>query len=159
MGNLILETEAPLTFERLRALLLEELRRQGAPYGIIVDEIAGGFTMTGRFFPNSFNVRALTCWRIYPDGRPDELVRGIDLVGTPLEAFGNLVATGDDPGIFNGYCGAESGSVPVGGASPSLLFSSLEFQLKNKGSDRPPLLDKPGVDPDGTSAVEHGGAR
>ncbi len=143
MGNLVIETSEPVPFDELREMLLEEVRRQDAPYGVIVDEIAGGFTMTGRFFPNSFNVRANSSWRVYPDGRPDELIRGIDLVGTPLEAFANILAAGDDPDVFNGYCGAESGSIPVSSVSPSLLFSSLEFQLKYKGSDRPPLLDKP----------------
>ena len=51
--------------------------------------------MTGRVTPNAFNVRASTTWRVYADGRPDELVRGIDLVGTPLVAFSNLIAAGD----------------------------------------------------------------
>ena len=156
MGNLIVETTRPRTDAELRAQLLEEVRRQDAPYGIIVDEIAGGFTLTGRNFPNSFKVRANSSWRVYPDGRPDELIRGIDLVGTPLEAFGNILATGDDPAVFNGYCGAESGSVPVSSVSPSLLFSSLEFQLKRKASDRPPLLDKPSLESRDDLAVRDG---
>src|SRR5690606_30324573 len=102
--------------------------------------------LTGRTMPNAFNVRANTTWRVFADGRPDELVRGIDLVGTPFVAFGNLVATGDDPQVFNGVCGAESGWVPVSAVAPSLLFSKLEFQLKEKGQERPPLLPKPRTD-------------
>lgn len=157
MGNLVIEVENGRPYERLRAQLIESVRKQDLEYGLIVGEIDGGFTMTGRRFPNSFNVRAATSWRVYADGRPDELIRGIDLVGTPLEAFSSIVAGGDDPDVFNGFCGAESGMVPVGGVSPSILFSSLEFQLKDKGSDRPPLLDKPGADPDG-EVREEGGA-
>jgi hypothetical protein len=114
-----------------------------------VDEIEGGFTMTGRVTPNAFNVRASTTWRVYADGRPDELVRGIDLVGTPLVAFSNIGAAGDDPKVFNGTCGSDSGWVPVSGVAPSLLFSKLEFQLKEKGQDRPPLLVKPAADDGG----------
>ena len=144
MGNTIVEVTDGIPFEQLRQQLLDEVEAQGLEYGVIVDEIAGGFTRTGRFFVNSFNVRSKTCWRVYPDGRPDELVRGIDLIGTPLEAFGNVIAAGDEPMVFNGFCGAESGSVPVSSVSPALLLSSLEFQLKEKGSDRPPLLPKPG---------------
>jgi TldD protein len=143
MANTILETRAPVPAARLRAMLLEEVERQGLPYGILVDELAGGFTMTGRVTPNAFNIRATTAWRVWADGRPDELVRGIDLVGTPLSALGNVVAAGDDPGVFNGYCGAESGSVPNSAISPSLLLRSLEVQKKEKGSDRPPLLPRP----------------
>jgi chemotaxis protein histidine kinase CheA len=100
------------------------------------------------------DVRASTTWRVYADGRPDELVRGIDLVGTPLVAFDNLIAAGDDPMVFNGTCGAESGWVPVSAVAPSILFRRLEFQLKEKGQDRPPLLAKPGLPEDGSSMTE-----
>ena len=120
------------------------MRRRGAPYGLIIDELAGGFTLTGRVMPNAFNVRAVTAWRVYPDGRR-EAVRGIDLVGTPLEALRNIVAAGGDPGVFNGYCGAESGSVPNAAVSPTLLIRSLEIQRKETDVDRPPLLPKPGA--------------
>jgi predicted Zn-dependent protease len=93
--------------------------------------------------PNSFNIRVSTAWRIYADGRPDELIRGIDLVGTPLVALGNIVAAGDEPGVFNGYCGAESGSVPNSAVSPSLFIRQLELQRKEKSQNRGPLLPRP----------------
>ncbi|HHO51257.1 MAG TPA: hypothetical protein ENK18_10385, partial [Deltaproteobacteria bacterium] len=143
MGNTLVEASSPVSRGALRSRLVEQLRRDGLSFGYVVDEIEGGFTLTGRITPNAFNVRAATTWRVFADGRPDELVRGIDLVGTPLVAFGNLLAAGDDPQVFNGTCGAESGWVPVSAVAPSLLFSRLEFQLKEKGQDRPPLLSKP----------------
>ncbi|MBX2797106.1 MAG: hypothetical protein KTR31_05545 [Myxococcales bacterium] len=155
MGNTVVEASRTSSDARLRSRLLAQVRRQGLPYGYIVDEIEGGFTMTGRVTPNAFNVRASTTWRVYADGRPDELVRGIDLVGTPLVAFSNLIAAGDEPAVFNGSCGAESGWVPVSAVAPSLLFSRLEFQLKEKGQDRPPLLAKPSAPAtDGSSDAE-----
>lgn len=143
MANTVVETSDPRSAQALRALLVAELKAQGRPFGLVVDEIDGGFTMTGRMFPNAFNVRAVTAWKIYADGRPDERVRTIDLVGTPLVALANLVAAGDDPAVFNGFCGAESGAVPNSAVSPSLLLRTLEVQKKEKGSDRPPLLPKP----------------
>jgi predicted Zn-dependent protease len=143
MANLVVETSAPVPAAQLRARLLAEVRAQGRPFGLLVDEIDGGFTLTGRMFPNAFNVRAVTAWRVYADGCPDERVRTIDLVGTPLVALANVVAAGDDPGVFNGFCGAESGYVPVSAVSPSLLLRTLEVQKKEKGADRPPLLPKP----------------
>ena len=105
--------------------------------------------MTGRMMPNAFNIRAVASFRVYADGRPDELVRGIDLVGTPFAAFSNLSAVDDSPQVFNGTCGAESGWVPVSAVSPAVLFDRLEFQLKEKRQDRPPLLDKPTEAPGG----------
>ena len=110
--------------------------------------------MTGRVTPNAFNVRASVTHRVYADGRPDEVVRGIDLVGTPLVAFGNVIAAGTERQVFNGSCGAESGWVPVSAVAPSLLISKLEFQLKEKGQERPPLLDKPVPPDDGSAALE-----
>jgi TldD protein len=154
MANTIIEVQKPTPKAGLRQRLIEQVRQQGLDYGYIVDEIEGGFTMTGRVTPNAFNVRASTTWRVYADGRPDELVRGIDLVGTPLVAFDNLIAAGDDPMVFNGTCGAESGWVPVSAVAPSILFRRLEFQLKEKGQDRPPLLAKPGLPEDGSSMTE-----
>jgi predicted Zn-dependent protease len=144
MANLVVETAAPVPAAELRAKLLAEVKAQGRPFGLLVDEIDGGFTLTGRTFPNAFNVRAVTAWKVFADGRPDERVRTIDLVGTPLVALANVAAAGDDPGVFNGFCGAESGAVPVSAVSPSLLLRTLEVQKKEKGAERPPLLPKPG---------------
>jgi TldD protein len=143
MANTIVENDEPVPFPALRRQLLDLVKKQGLPFGYIVDEIDGGFTLTGRVMPNAFNVRANAVWRVYADGRPDQRVRGIDLVGTPFAAFASIVAAGDDPTVFNGSCGAESGWVPVSGVAPSVLFSRLEFQLKEKGEDRPPLLPRP----------------
>ena len=85
----------------------------------------------------------LVVHRVYPDGRPDELVRGADIVGTPLSSFNKILATSDRPEVFNGYCGAESGSVPVSAVSPALLVSEIEIEKKQKSQDRPPLLSLP----------------
>lgn len=155
MGNTLIEASQTVSRETLRAKLLAEVRAQGLEYGYVVEDIEGGFTLTGRTTPNAFNVRATASWRVYADGRPDELVRGIDLVGTPLVAFKTLIAADDSPQVFNGTCGAESGWVPVSAVAPALLFRSLEFQRKEKGQDRAPLLDKPMPD-DG--AADAGGA-
>ena len=143
MANTIITTTDPRSEDQLRRTMAAELRRQGREWGLIVDEIGGGFTMTGRIYPNAFNVRATYAWKVFADGRPDELIRGIDLVGTPLVALTNVIAAGNDPAVFNGFCGAESGSVPNSAVSPSLLIRQLEAQKKESGSARPPLRPKP----------------
>jgi hypothetical protein len=91
-------------------------------------------------------VLPLVVYKVYADGRPDELVRGVDIVGTPLAALTKIVATGDTMEVFNGYCGAESGSVPVSAASPAILTSELEVQKKESSTDRPPILPPPAHD-------------
>ena len=129
-GNLMVESSKTLTNAQLRAKLIELVKQQGKPYGLLIDDIAGGFTFTGRGQPQAFQVEPLVVYKVFADGRPDELVRGVDIVGTPLAALTKIVATGDTPEVFNGYCGAESGSVPVSAASPAILTSELEVQKK-----------------------------
>jgi len=143
MGNLLVTVDQGESREVLRDRLRGLADEQGLEYGVLVDGIEGGFTETGRMTSNAFNVRAHNSWRIWVDGRPDERVRGIDLVGTPLVAFENLVGFGEAAEVFNGTCGAESGWVPVSAVSPDMLFSSLELQRKEKAESRPPLLERP----------------
>jgi hypothetical protein len=105
--------------------------------------VTGGFTNTARFGIQAFKVLPLVVYRVYADGRKDELVRGVDIVGTPLASFAKILATSDRAEVFNGYCGAESGSVPVAAVSPALLVSEIEIEKKSKAQDRPPLLPPP----------------
>ena len=149
-GNLLVESSKTMTNAQLRVKLIELIKEQGKPYGLLIDDIAGGFTFTGRGQPQAFQVLPLVVYRVFPDGRPDELVRGVDIVGTPLAALTKIVATGDTPEVFNGYCGAESGSVPVSAASPAILTSELEVQKKESSTDRPPILPPPAHDTQAT---------
>ena len=151
-GNLIVQSSKSVSNAQLRAKLIELIKQQGKPYGLLIDDIAGGFTFTGRGQPQAFQVLPLVVYKVFPDGRPDELVRGVDIVGTPLAALTKIVATGDTPEVFNGYCGAESGSVPVSAASPAILTSELEVQKKESSTDRPPILPPPAHD-----AIKTGG--
>jgi TldD protein len=145
-GNLIVESSKTMTDAQLRAKLIELIKQQGKQFGLLIDDIAGGFTFTGRGQPQAFQVLPLVVYKVYADGRPDELVRGVDIVGTPLAALTKIVATGDQQEVFNGYCGAESGSVPVAAASPAILTSELEVQKKESSTDRPPILPAPAHD-------------
>jgi predicted Zn-dependent protease len=132
------------------------MNRQGKPFGLLIDDIAGGFTFTGRGQPQAFQVQPLVVYKVFADGKPDELVRGVDIVGTPLVSLTKIMATGDTPEVFNGYCGAESGSVPVAAAAPMMLISEMEVQKKESSSDAPPTLPHPFHDPKGSG---NGGAQ
>lgn len=147
-GNLVVASSRTVKNADLRAALIAELRRQGKPFGLLIDDIQGGFTFTGRGMPQAFQVIPLVVYRVYADGRPDELVRGVDLVGTPLVSLTKIVATGDTPEVFNGFCGAESGSVPVAAVAPPILIAELEVQKKETSTDKPPILPPPAHDRD-----------
>ena len=149
-GNLIVSSTQAESFPELRQKLIELVKKQGLQYGLLIDDISGGFTFTGRGQPQAFQVTPLVVYRVFADGRPDQLVRGVDIVGTPLVSLTKIVATGDKPEIFNGYCGAESGSVPVSAVAPAILISEMEFAKKETSTDRPPVLPPPAHDPDAT---------
>ena len=142
-SNLIVEASETKTREELKAQLLAMAQAAGKPFGLLFDRIQGGFTITGRSLPNAFTVNPTVVYRINPDGS-EELVRGVDLIGTPLTAFSSIVAAGDDLAVFNGTCGAESGAVPVSAVSPSILVAQIEVQKKGKSQTRLPILPAPG---------------
>jgi len=142
-GNLIVTSSKTIPDGQLRLRFIDEIKKQGKPYGLYFEDIQGGFTLTTREMPQAFQVLPVMVWRVYADGRPDELVRGVDIVGTPLTVLTQIAATGDTTSVFNGICGAESGSVPVSAASPAMLFSEMEVQKRKYGDTRPPILPPP----------------
>jgi len=145
-GNLIVNSTNTVKDSELRQKFIEEIKKQGKPYGLYFDDIQGGFTLTQRASPQAFQVLPVMVYRVYADGRPDELVRGVDIVGTPLLSLNNIMLTGDTLQVFNGVCGAESGQVPVAAVAPAVLFSTIEVQKRRRGTDRPPILPPPGVE-------------
>ena len=145
-GNLIVTSTKTETDAALRAQLIEEAKKQGKPFGLYFEDISSGFAVTTRSSPQAFQVNPLVVWRVYVDGRPDELVRGVGIVGTPLAAMKRILATSDKSEVFNGECGAESGTVPVSAVAPAMLVSEMETQRQPQGTARPPILPIPGVD-------------
>jgi TldD protein len=145
-GNLIVTSTNTVKDSELRQRFIDEIKKQGKPYGLYFEDIQGGFTLTTRALPQAFQVIPVMVWRVYPDGRPDELVRGVDIVGTPLLSLNTIILTGDTLQVFNGICGAESGQIPVAAAAPAMLFSEIEVQKRAKGTQRPPVLAPPGFD-------------
>ena len=144
-SNLLVESKNQVSDARLRSMLIDEIKRQNKPYGLFFQEVTGGYTSTQRRGLQAFTVIPLIVYKVYPDTRPDELVRGVDIVGTPLASFAKILATSNTLEVFNGYCGAESGSVPVSAVSPALLVSEIEVQKKSHSQDRPPFLPRPSV--------------
>lgn len=142
-GNLMIRASSTVAAGTLRAMLIDEAKKQGKPFGLLFEDISGGFTLTERSRPQAFQVTPIMVYRVYVDGRPDELVRGVDLIGTPLTSFSKILAAGDKLEVFNGFCGAESGFIPVSAVAPSILTAQIEVQKKAKSSEGMPLLPAP----------------
>ena len=129
MGTLIVDTEDGLDDSELKNALLEEIRRQGVPFGIRIVDATSGETATDAYNFQAFLGEANLATKVYPDGR-EEWIRGVNFVGTPLNAIRNIVAAGNRQVVDNAFCGAESGDIPVSTISPALVVSSLELQSK-----------------------------
>jgi TldD protein len=142
-SNLIVESDQILSESDLRKSFVEELKKQNLTFGYYFKSVSGGFTMTSRIMPNAFNVTPLEVYRVYADGTADELVRGINLVGTPLAMFSEIEAVGGELGHFVGTCGAESGGVPVSSICPMMMVKKIEIQKKQKSGNTKPILDRP----------------
>lgn len=151
MGNTRVMASETVSYETLEKMLVEEINRQGKPYGLIVEDLSGGFTMTDTGLPQVFKLEPKLVYRVYPDGKK-EIIRGADLVGTPLVSFAQILAASEDYAVFNGSCGAESGWVPVSAVAPSVLFKTLEFEHTAKSAVKPPVLPPP-------AATEKGGKK
>ncbi len=155
-GNLILENSKPTSFTDLKNLLLAECRKQKKPYGLIFVRSEGGATNTGRSFMELFQSNPLLVYRVDAKTGKEELVRGVKFGGTPLAALNKIVAAGDDPEIFNGFCGAESGAVPAGLVSPSILLSEIEIAKEQASNRKPPILPPPSLPPSPSSPSNKG---
>jgi predicted Zn-dependent protease len=147
-GNLIVTSSKTVSDAELRKMLIDEAKKQNKPYGLYFEDISSGFAVTTRRSPQAFQVIPLVVYRVFVDGRPDELVRGVSIVGTPQAALNRIVATDDRQEIFNGICGAESGSIPVSAVAPAMLVSEIETQRQAQGTARPPIIPPPTPDAD-----------
>ncbi|MDB9744018.1 metallopeptidase TldD-related protein [Fibrobacterales bacterium] len=151
MGNLILEVdssynqinEIQLSDSLLRQKLIEEAKKAGLEYGLIIHDLAGGFTLTQRDLPQSFKLHPYWVSQVFVDGRPDQVLRGLDISGTPVETLGSILAAGKQSAVFNGFCGAESGYVPVSAIAPPLLIQTLSAELAPTQHILPPFLIAP----------------
>jgi TldD protein len=142
-GVLVVEASQVLTRAELRARLIAEARRQGKTYGLLISAAETGATNPQAGQGQGLTVRPTRLYRVYVDGRPDQRIRGVNLVGTPLTLVSKIAAAGDDYTVYNAACGSRSGYVPVSAVSPSLFVSQIEVESTARSSRRPPLLAPP----------------
>ncbi len=143
MANLIVESSKQMSDEELKRQLIAEAKRQGKPYGLIIRDITGGNTNTASFGYQAFKGVPRMVYRVDVRDGKESLVRGVEIVGTPLSAINRVIASGQKQGVFNGFCGAESGMVPVSTVAPAVLLQEIELQRTMEGKDRPPILTSP----------------
>ncbi|HOH75661.1 MAG TPA: TldD/PmbA family protein [Myxococcota bacterium] len=145
MANLFIQGAKPMSQARLFSRFLQEMKKQNKPWGLYVETIAGGNTNTSSYGYQAFKGKPLIAYKVDAATGKKTMVRGVEIVGTPLSAINRIIATSDRYGVFNGYCGAESGSVPVSTVAPEVLFSEMELQRTEDTNERPLILPPPDV--------------
>ena len=143
MGNLIVESSKTIPAAKLKEALIAEARRQEKPFGLLIRDVSGGNTDTSGYGYQAFKGQPRLVYKVDAKTGVETLVRGVEVVGTPLTSINKIVATGDDVRVFNGYCGAESGFVPVSTVAPTVLITEIELQRTRKDTGRPPVLESP----------------
>lgn len=142
-SNMIIKSENKVTDQELRSVLIQKLKKNKQEFGYFIQQVAGGYTSTIVYMPNFFEVRSTLAYKVFADGRPDQLVKGVRMIGTPLLMLSQIRISGDTPEIFSGFCGAESGTIPVTTISPSLLFENIEIQRPVDSRESPKILPSP----------------
>lgn len=142
MAVTVIEGRGGVPMDTLKQRLIQEIKRQKKPFGMIVYETSGGETDTTSYDFQAFAGEISYATLVYPNGR-EVCVRGVNFVGTPLQALNNIIAIGDTPELDNSFCGAESGMLPISTIAPAVLLSNLELQAKNEELVSPHLLQRP----------------
>lgn len=146
MSNTIIESKTEYPNDKLKELLIEEVKRQNKPFGLLIKSMKGGETNTSSYNFQAYRATPVVIYKVDPKTGEETPVRDIEIVGTPLVSINKIIATGDDYSVFNGFCGAESGYVPVSTVAPSILLSEIEFQRKSSKKEKLPLLPPPFFD-------------
>lgn len=143
MGNFIAATREGHTEEELQEMLIKESIRCEKPHGIIIEDVEGGETNTSRYSFQAFKCSPKMVYKVNLDSGKKTLVRGVDFVGTPLTSISKIIAAGDTTEVHNGFCGAESGFIPVSTIAPALLVEELELQRTMGKNKKPPIIPFP----------------
>jgi predicted Zn-dependent protease len=143
MANLVVTSRKAVSAAELKRLLIAEAKRQGKPYALILQDITGGNTNTMSYGYQAFKGTPRLVYRVDVATGREELVRGVELVGLPLSSLNKILATGGEPKVFNGFCGAESGYVPVSTLAPAALVGEVELQRVARANERSPILPPP----------------
>jgi len=146
MSNFFVTSSQDLSPDVLKAKLLEECKKRGKPFGFFIKSITSGETNTTKYGFQAFKGAPILVYKVYADDGREELLRGVEIVGTPLTSINNIIAAANDYKVFNGYCGAESGFIPVSTIAPSVLVSEIELQRTGKEKKKPPILPPPAFD-------------
>lgn len=148
MANLVVQPRPGTgkSREELEAELFELARRQGHREVMIIERIHAGETSTQSYDFQVFKGEPAEVYLVDVASGVRRRVRDVEIIGTPLSALQRIVAFGVELGTDEGFCYAESGSIPVSGMAPAILVSEIETQQSSSTGFHEPLLPPPFAD-------------
>ena len=148
MANLVVEAKPghAKSWDELETQLVELARAQGRPHAMIIKRVHAGETSTHAYDFQVFKGEPAEVWILDVNEGRRYRVRDVEMIGTPLSALQRIVAFGGEPEVDQGYCYAESGSIPVSGIAPAILLSEIEMQQSSTTGFHEPLLPPPFAD-------------
>lgn len=143
MANFIVKSKKEYPLKELKKKLLEICNKKNKPYGLIIKRMRSGDTFTKKGGYQAFRGNPEEVYLVDKKTGEEKLIRGVEVVGTPLITVNKIIATGNDYEVYNGGCSAESGWIFVSMIAPSILVEELEMQRTTEESQRPPILPHP----------------
>lgn len=140
MSNLIVKSSKSVSYGQLKEELIKECKKQKKQYGLIIEGGNAGETELGAEF---FHLTPKFVYKVNADTGEETLVRGVEIVGTPLEALDSMIMTDDNYDVSYGYCGSESGWVPVSEIAQRALVRSIALKRKSEKKKKGRLLPSP----------------
>lgn len=160
-SNLIVDARQSEPEDRLKQRLLDLIRTQGKPYGILVrkmdfpsfspiDELRRVTMRAARSGATRPTSSPVLVYRVFPDGR-EELVRGLRFRALNARSFRDILAAGDRQHLFHYLDNGAPMAITGGGsyivgcsvAAPSLLFEELELEPAVDDLPKPPVVPPP----------------
>jgi TldD protein len=143
MANTQLIAQKTMDSTTLMKTFKNLIKKSDKNIGYIIYDLSGGFTFTDQTMPQTFKLTPFYLTEYNIKTGKETVVKNADISGTPLVSLNQIIAAGENSSVFNGYCGAESGWVPVSSISPDLLFKNMELETQYHEKHLPPLLDMP----------------
>jgi len=147
-ANLFVKSSTPVTDKRLREMLLNEIREQNKEFGYYIPSISSGGEVKAHPLqllatPDSkaeFMITVEYAFKVYADGRPDELVSGDMLISSPEAIWNAITAMGIECEVNNGTCMAKSGIIPVSLIAPKMLVKNMKWHISSDSQAKSKIL-------------------
>ncbi|HWY44619.1 MAG TPA: metallopeptidase TldD-related protein [Candidatus Sulfotelmatobacter sp.] len=169
MSNVIFSSTETVSAADLKKKFLDACKAEKLPYCLVVREMDNPAVsllhqddfseLLASFGGGAGNGDRLVSvvYKVYTDGRPDEIVRGARIIGLNARSLRNLSGIGSDDFVYNymqnqtagfantalGAFGSAQNGLPSSIVVPSLLFEELEVRGARGEPKRLPLLPAP----------------